>query len=102
MDFYKWDIFEPLVVNSLGIPQPKFKKKVFPDIMFVPIVAYDNNNNRIGYGGGFYDRYLERISKIKKCTTVGLVFSNQRVNKIKSEKFDKKIDFILTEKLIQK
>ena len=102
MDFYKWNIEDPLIVSTLGIPQPIKTKKVYPDILFVPIVAFDKYKNRIGYGGGFYDRYLEKISKIKKCKTIGLAFSHQKVNKIKTEKFDKKLDMILTENLVQK
>ncbi len=102
MDFYEWNINDPLTVSSLGIPQPIKLKKVYPDILFVPIVAFDKYRNRIGYGGGFYDRYLEKISKIKKCVTIGLAYSHQKVNKIKIENFDKNLDLILTEKLIQK
>ena len=100
MDFYKWDLKDPLTVNSYGIPQPIKLKKVYPDILLVPIVAFDKYSNRIGYGGGFYDRYLEKISKIKKCETIGLAFSHQKVDKIKIHKFDKQLDSILTEKLI--
>ena len=100
MDFYRWDIYDPLTISSFGIPQPLKLKKVYPDIIFVPIVAFDKFRNRIGYGGGFYDRYLEKISQIKKCTTIGLAFSYQKVNKINAENFDRKLDLILTEKLI--
>ena len=102
MDFYIWEVNNPLTINSLGIPQPIKLKKVYPDIIFVPIVAFDKCRNRIGYGGGFYDRYLEKISKIKNCKIIGLAFSHQKVNKIKVEKFDRKLDLILTEKLIQR
>ena len=102
MDYYKWDINDPLTTSSLGIPQPLKLKKVYPDIIFVPIVAFDKFRNRIGYGGGFYDRYLEKISQIKKCITIGLAFSHQKVNKINVENFDRKLDLILTEKLMQK
>ena len=102
MDFYKWEVNNPLTINSLGIPQPIKLKKVYPDIIFVPIVAFDKCRNRIGYGGGFYDRYLEKISKIKNCKIFGLAFSHQKVNKIKVVKFDRKLDLILTEKLIQR
>ena len=102
MDFHKWDFGDPLIVSSLGIPQPLKLKKVYPDILFVPMVAFDKYSNRIGYGGGFYDRYLEKISRIKKCKTIGLAFSHQKVNRIKVNNFDKKLDLILTEKLIQK
>jgi len=100
MDFYKWDFNDPLVASSFGIPQPLKLKKVYPDIIFVPIVAFDKYRNRIGYGGGFYDRYLKKISQIKKCLTIGLAFSHQKVNKINVENFDRKLDLILTEKLM--
>ena len=102
MDFYKWRPNDPLTISSFGIPQPLKLKKVYPDIIFVPIVAFDKYRNRIGYGGGFYDRYLEKISQIKKCVTIGLAFSHQKVNKINIDNFDRKLDLILTEKLIQK
>ena len=102
MDFYKWSPNDPLTISSFGIPQPLKLKKVYPDIIFVPIVAFDKYRNRIGYGGGFYDRYLKKVSQIKKCRTIGLAFSHQKVNKINVEKFDRKLDLILTEELIQK
>ena len=102
MDFYKWDIDNPLTISSLGIPQPINLKKVYPDVLFVPLVAFDKHRSRIGYGGGFYDRYIKKISKIKKCLTIGLAFSHQKVNKIQTENFDMKLDLIFTEKFIQK
>ena len=102
MDFYKWCPNDPLTTSSFGIPQPLKLKKVYPDIIFVPMVAFDKYRNRIGYGGGFYDRYLEKISQIKKCTTIGLAFSHQKVNKINIDNFDRKLDLILTENLMQK
>ena len=100
MDFYKWEIDDPLTISSVGIPQPIKLKKVYPDILFVPIVAFDKYRNRIGYGGGFYDRYIKKISKIKKCVTIGLAFSHQKVDKIETEKFDKKLNLIFTEKFL--
>ena len=102
MDFDKRRPNDPLTISSFEIPQPLKSKKVYPNIIFVPIVAFDKYRNRIGYGGGFYDRYLEKISKIKKFTTIGLAFSHQKVNKINVENFDRKLDLILTEKLMQK
>ena len=99
MDFYKWSPNDPLTISSLGIPQPLKLKKVYPDIILVPIVAFDKFRNRIGYGAGFYDRYLEKISQIKKCTTIGLAFSHQKVNKINVENFDRKIGFNFDRKI---
>ena len=100
MDFFQWSSNDPLSINKYGIPEPISDKIIYPDILLVPIVAFDKNLNRIGYGGGFYDRYLEKISQIKKCITIGLAFSHQKVNKIKVENFDRKLDLILTEKLM--
>ena len=102
MDYYKWNIFDPMIINSYGIPEPIKSEKVHPDILFVPLVAFDENNHRIGYGGGFYDRYIDKINKIKKCYTIGLAFSGQKVKKINTNKHDKKLDLILTEKFINK
>ena len=102
MDFYEWDVNDPLTLSSFGIPQPLKLKKVYPDVLFVPIVAFDKYRNRIGYGGGFYDRYLQKISRKKKCVTIGLAFSHQKVNKINVGNFDTKLDLILTEKLLYK
>ena len=77
-------------------------KKLYPDILLVPLVAFDKNLNRIGYGGGFYDRYIKKIKKIKKILTIGLAYSFQKVKKIPTNKYDKKLDFIITEKKIIK
>ena len=63
MDFFKWSSKEPLSINKYGIPEPVSDKVVYPDILLVPIVAFDKNFNRIGYGGGFYDRYIKKIKK---------------------------------------
>ena len=66
MNFYEWSFFEPLEINTYGIPEPISKKKVYPDILLVPLVAFDDELNRLGYGGGFYDRYLKKIKRKKK------------------------------------
>ena len=100
MDFYEWINKDPLKINMYGIAEPISVKKIYPDIMFVPLVAYDDDLNRLGYGGGFYDRYLEKISKIKKILKIGLGFSYQELKKIPINKYDKKLDLIITEKKI--
>ena len=85
-------------INKYGIPEPITNKIIFPDILLVPMVAYDKNYNRVGYGGGFYDRYIKKIKKIKEILTIGLAFSYQKVKKIPIEKNDIKLDFIINEK----
>ena len=102
MDFFKWSKNDPLKINKYGIPEPISSKKFYPDILLVPLVGYDNDLNRLGYGGGFYDRYIEKIEKIKKVIKIGLAFSCQKIKNMPLGKFDKKLDFIITEKEILK
>ena len=66
MDFFRWSTNDPLLINKYGIPEPTSNKIVYPNILLVPLVAFDQDLNRIGYGGGFYDRYIDKIKKNKK------------------------------------
>ena len=95
MNFFEWSSNEILFLGELGIPQPNKLKKVTPDVLLVPLVAFDSFNNRLGYGGGFYDRYL---NKNKKILTIGFAFSCQKVNRLEINSFDKRLDVVLTEK----
>ena len=96
MDFFKWSIKDLLSINKYGIPEPITDKIVYPNILLVPLVAFDKHLNRIGYGGGFYDRYLEKVMKTKNIMTIGLAYSFQKVQKIPVNKYDIKLDFIVT------
>ncbi len=101
MDFFSWSFDEALRINKLGIPEPFIKKKVVhPDIILIPLVGFDSNNFRLGYGGGYYDRYIAKMKNKKIITTIGLSFSFQKVMKLPIDKFDKKLDFVITEKNI--
>jgi len=100
MEFYEWYKNDPLLINKYGIPEPESTNRVYPDILFVPLVAFDKELNRLGYGGGFYDRYIQKISKIKKVVKVGVAFSFQILKTIPVNKHDKKLDMIITEKEI--
>jgi len=98
MNFFQWSTKDPLRINKFGIPEPISNKTKFPDILLVPLLAFDKNFNRIGYGGGFYDRYINRLKKIKKIITIGVAYSFQKIKKIPVEKYDIKLDFVVTEK----
>ena len=102
MDFYKWSFSDPLKINKYGIPEPETKYLVRPDIILVPLVAFDKNLNRLGYGGGYYDRLIERLSKKKKIIKIGLALSVQKIDKVPINKYDQKLDFIITNKYIVK
>ena len=100
MSFYSWSKNDPLIINKFGIPEPAQSKIFYPDILLVPLVAYDNRLNRLGYGGGYYDRYIEKLEKIKKVIKIGLAFSFQKISSIPINQYDKRLDIIITEKEI--
>ena len=102
MDFYKWSFSDPLKVNKYGIPEPKTKNIVYPDILLIPLVAFDKNLNRLGYGGGYYDRLITKLSKKKKIMKIGLALSVQKINEVPINKYDKRLDYIVTNKYILK
>ena len=66
------------------------------------VVAFDKNKHRLGYGGGFYDRYLHKLNKKKNFLSIGIAFSFQEVKKIPINKFDYKLDLVITERSIIK
>ena len=100
MNFYQWSSLEPLKINKYGIPEPYTKKLVYPDILFVPLVAFDKNLNRLGYGGGYYDRLIDKLTKKKKLIKIGLALSAQKINEVPVDKYDKRLDYIVTNKYI--
>ena len=100
MNFFKWSNNEPLKINKFGIPEPVSSRIFYPDILLIPLVAFDSNLNRLGYGEGFYDRYIQKIEKIKKIIKIGLAFSFQKTSSIPINQHDKRLDFIITEKEI--
>ena len=100
MDFYNFSFKEPLIINKYGIPEPKKTNIVYPDIIMIPIVSFDKNLNRLGYGGGYYDRIIEKLMKKKKILKIGLAFSKQRTDNLPTSEYDKKMDYIVTEKYI--
>ena len=59
MSFYSWSPKEPLTINRYGILEPLNGKKITPSTLIIPMLAFDSNLNRLGYGGGFYDRFIQ-------------------------------------------
>ena len=68
----------------------------------IPLVAFDKNLNRLGYGGGYYDRLITKLSKKKKVIKIGLAFSIQQVDKVPINMHDQKLDYIVTNKYLVK
>ena len=99
MSFKTWKYKEPLYLSAFGTLEPlDSKKEIIPDLIMVPLVAFDDSLNRIGYGKGYYDRSLEKINKTKKNTiSLGIAYSFQKCENIPINKHDFKLDYIFTE-----
>jgi len=102
MSFIKCSLNEPFLINNYGIPEPCTRKVVYPDILLVPLVAFDKKLNRLGYGAGYYDRAIERLKKRKKIISIGLAFDFQEFNSIPISSYDQKLDYIFTNRKILK
>ena len=99
MNFFSWKKNDILFVNKFGILEPIKSKAKVPDIILVPVLAYDKNKYRLGYGKGFYDRYLNKyLKRFKNILTIGVAFSFQKYHKLPINQNDVKLDFIITEK----
>lgn len=96
--------FEDLEENSMGILEPKddsnFIDKENIDLIIVPGAVFDLEGNRIGYGGGYYDRFLSNIKD--KRNKVALAYDLQIVENIEAEEHDIKVDYIITNYRINK
>ncbi|MDA9180876.1 5-formyltetrahydrofolate cyclo-ligase [Pelagibacteraceae bacterium] len=99
MNFFPWKKNEVLQVNKYGMLEPFKSKQNIPDIMLVPLLVFDENKYRLGYGKGFYDRYLNRyLKRFKNILTIGVAFSFQKYHKLPINNMDVKLNYILTEK----
>ena len=99
MTFNLWKLHEPLYINNFGILEPKKNsQQVYPDIILTPLLTFDKNLNRIGYGKGYYDRALKKIKKKKKIISIGVAYSFQEYKNIPINKHDVKLNYIFTEK----
>ena len=99
MNFYSWKKNQVLFVNQFGMLEPEKTITKIPNFMLVPILAFDKHKYRLGYGKGFYDRYLNKyLKKFKNILTVGVAFSFQKYHKLPRDKNDVKLNYILTEK----
>ena len=87
-------------MGKFNIPEPtNDNKEIIPQLFFVPCLGFDLKGYRIGYGGGFYDKTFEKLKKLNLLFyTVGFAYDEQKQNKLPIEKFDYKLDFVLTEK----
>ena len=97
--FRRWSPGEALVSVLWGIQLPPGTAlEVSPDVLLVPMLAYDARGYRLGYGGGFYDRTLAKLRASKKITAIGVAYSGQEVEEVPHDEHDQPLDWIMTER----
>jgi 5-formyltetrahydrofolate cyclo-ligase len=94
-----WEFGAPLDRGQWGIREPKpDAAEVEPDILLVPLLAFDRAGHRLGYGAGYYDMTIHRLRALKPVTAVGIAFAAQEVPKIPTTPRDERLDLVLTER----
>ena len=102
--FKNWNLKEKLIKGKLGNLEPSNNISGFiPQLIIVPMLMFDKNFNRLGYGGGYYDKTIGELRKYfnkekKNFVTIGLAYSDQQSKIIPHEDHDQQLDFIITEK----
>ena len=92
-----WTPGDAMKAAAWGIAEPMDDKPALdPDILLVPLLAFDTRGYRLGYGGGFYDRTLHRLRKLKPVVAVGLAYDELRVDAVPAESYDERLDWVLT------
>jgi 5-formyltetrahydrofolate cyclo-ligase len=97
--FRQWAPGEQLVLGRWDIKvPPETAPQVQPDVLLVPLLAFDRKGYRLGYGGGFYDRTLEALRAIKQVTAIGVAYAAQEVDSVLRDEHDQQLDWVMTER----
>ncbi len=98
LDFHRYDAGQALVPSGFGLLEPAREwPQVEPDILVVPLLAFDGRGYRVGYGAGFYDRTLARLRSARDVLAVGFAFASQEFETVPHDENDQRLDWIVTE-----
>ena len=94
-----WEFSTDLDRGQWGIREPKVDApEVDPDVLLVPLLAFDRDGYRLGYGAGYYDMTINRLRALKPMAAVGIAFAVQEVPKVPATPRDERLDLVLTER----
>jgi 5-formyltetrahydrofolate cyclo-ligase len=98
LQFRAWTLDGKLQRGPLGIPEPSPEAaEIVPDILLVPLAAFDRSGHRIGYGAGHYDRTLAQLRALRTIIAIGLAFAAQEIPGVSASAHDARLDLVLTE-----
>jgi 5-formyltetrahydrofolate cyclo-ligase len=96
--FRAWAPGDPTVPGAWSIPVPtEDAPGIEPDVLLVPMLAFDKSGHRLGYGGGYYDRSVARLRAVKPVLAIGVAYAAQELGDIPVAPYDQPLDWILTE-----
>ena len=96
--FRRWAPGDELVDAGFGTREPSAdKEELFPDIILAPLLAFDSDGYRLGYGGGFYDRTLAKLRAFKQVAAIGVAYAAQEMPAVIRGPYDQPLDAIVTE-----
>jgi 5-formyltetrahydrofolate cyclo-ligase len=85
----------------MNVPEPAASaKERRPDLLIVPLLAFDNDGYRLGYGAGYYDRYLSEHRAKRTIRAIGIAYAGQHVDKLPHEPHDEPLDAVVTEERV--
>lgn len=94
-----WTFGDPFKAGQWGIREPVAEApEVHPDILIVPLAAFDRHGHRIGFGAGYYDMTIAALRAKKKVTAIGIAFAAQEIERVPATERDARLDFMLTER----
>jgi 5-formyltetrahydrofolate cyclo-ligase len=97
--FHAWQPGDPMLRSPLGIDEPRREApELIPDILLVPLAAFDALGHRIGYGAGYYDYTLDALRAARPILAVGLAFAVQQIEAVPAAAHDVALDYVLTER----
>jgi 5-formyltetrahydrofolate cyclo-ligase len=101
LEFRRWAPGAPTIKGVWGIPRPpEVAEIVEPDVLIIPLLSFDRKGFRLGYGGGFYDRTLEKLRSRKDIIAIGVGYAAQEVAQVPIGEHDQALNYIMTEREI--
>lgn len=98
LEFRSWDMGLELVNGPFGTKEPIGDLEI-PEVILAPLLAFDKDGTRLGYGGGYYDRTIKQLRKSNpELCVIGLAYENQKLDAIPYESYDQPLDMVVTEK----
>lgn len=100
LEFHGWTPETSMICGRFGADIPANSDLLVPQVLIVPLLAFDARGFRLGYGGGFYDRTLAQLRATRDVMAIGLAYSAQEVPEVPIEPTDEKLDLIVTERAV--